>query len=381
MCRAVPIAPRSCVQSTSATPFVRLYSPTQVRLYAISKEKIYSEIEEMIKEFGREFGQDLTVTENTDVDHNEVGLTVKKEGEIPGLRNLPAICASAKSKPDFVVIYCEVPVMVIELQSPCKFENAIRQTYLYVFDHLRLLRNISTTFKKWSGYLYAKPSKRHQCPEKEVNGCVTRVDIKWLDEELAFEVTFKPLKLDEYKANTKKHLKKQIDDLRRHLGAEKPPLLFGIPLSEGSITFLNTKIAAAFSKTANPPVPKKLKTSLEQWPSLTSIIVADKDWVFKYIFSVVEEKTIRDLREFSEEIDVSDCQFLFPDPKRFRISDKAFFRYPRLPAYPMSKEEVRECFHDYAKSVSEALSSMHNLLKYAHCDVRMENIVFKEKEG
>ena len=50
--------------------------------YAISKEKIYSEIEEMIKEFGREFGQDLTVTENTDVDHNEVGLTVKKEGEI-----------------------------------------------------------------------------------------------------------------------------------------------------------------------------------------------------------------------------------------------------------------------------------------------------------
>ena len=147
----------------------------------------------MINEFGREFGQDVTVTENTDVpgeDHNEVRLSVKKEGEIPRLRNLPAICASEKSKPDFVVIYCEVPVMVIELQSPCKFENAIKQTYLYVFDHLRLLRNISTTFKTWSGYLYAKPSKRHNCPEKEVKGCVIRVDIKWNDEELAFEVTF-----------------------------------------------------------------------------------------------------------------------------------------------------------------------------------------------
>ena len=147
--------------------------------YAISKKKIYSEIEEMIKEFGREFGQDVTVTENTentDVDHNEIGLTVEKEGEIPRLRNLPAICASQKSRPDFVVIYCGVPVMVIELQSPPNFENAIRQTYLYVFDHLRLLRNISTTFKEWSGYLYAKPSN---CPEKEVDGCVTRVDIEW----------------------------------------------------------------------------------------------------------------------------------------------------------------------------------------------------------
>ena len=126
-----------------------------------------------------------------------------------------------------------------------------------------------------------------------------------------------------------------------------------------------------------------MSLSLEQWPSLTSIIVADTDSVFKFIFSVVESETIRRLRKLSEKkkIDVSDCQFLLPDPEDFLISDKSFFWYPRLPAYPMSKEEVRECFHDYAKSVSEALSSMHDLLKYAHCDVRMENIVFKKKGG
>ena len=201
------------------------------------------------------------------------------------------------------------------------------------------------------------------------------------DDKLAFELSFEPLKLDEYKADMKKHFEKQIDDLRRHLGAEEPPLLFGIPLSEGSITFLNTNITAATSNTANPPDPKKLKTSFEQWPSLTSIIVSNKDLVFKYVFWETEENTLFRLKDISKDITVvspSDRQFLLPVDSKM-ISDKAFFMYPRLPAYPMSKEEVQECFPDYAKSVSEALSSMHNLLKYAHCDVRMENIVFQKK--
>ena len=361
------------------------WNSSSIDLYAVggSKEEIYSEFETTMKKLGGEIGLPVKIVPAGDpMNPEDRGLSVMRDRTIPGANTLHAVCASQKSRPDFTVTYCGMPVMIMELQSLGEYWHAIQQTCFYLFDHFRYVRNISTTLKEWSGYLYAKASER-------VNGCVTRVDIKWNDEELAFKVTFEPLKLDEYKADLKKHLKKQINNLRPYEEAGIPPLLFGIPLSEESITFINEEIDAANSQIAdrqadahNPTAKKaKLLLPLEQWPSLTSIIVADKHWVFKYIFSVVEEKTIRDLRKLSEKkkIDVYDCQFLLPDPEDFLISDKSFFRYSRLPADPMSKEEVQECFPDYAKSVSEALSSMHDLLKYAHCDVRMENIVFKEK--
>ena len=365
-------------------------------LYAVgdSKEEIYSEFETTMKKLAGDLALPVKILPAGEkMKPKYHGLTVSRDITIPGANTLHPVCASENSRPDFTVMYFGLPVMIMELQSQCEYWKAIEQICLYLFDQFRYLRNISTTFKKWSGYLYAKAAQNHnKCSKRKVNGCVTCVDMKWNDEELAFEVTFKPLTFDEYKEDVKKHLQEQIeliDGLQRHAGDKIPPLQFGIPLSEESITFINTQFAAAISKIANRqadadnPNPKKpkLSLSLEQWPSLTSIIVADNDSVFKYIFSVAERERIRDLRELSEEIDVTDCQFLLPDPERFRISDKVFFRYPRLPAYPMSKEEVRECFHDYAKSVSEALSSMHDLLKYAHCDVRMDNIVFKEKGG
>ena len=225
------------------------WNSSGIDLYAVGKseEAIYSEFETTMKKRGGEIGLPVKIVPAGDkMNPKDRGLSVIRDKTIPGANTLHAVLASQKSRPDFTVTYCGMPVMIMELQSPCEYWHAIQQICFYLFDHFRYVPNISATFKEWSGYLYAKAAQDHnECSKKKVNGCVTRVDIKWLDEELAFEVTFEPLKLDEYKADMKKHLQKQIDNLRSHKVAEMPPLLLGIPLSEESITFINTQIADA----------------------------------------------------------------------------------------------------------------------------------------
>ena len=312
----------------------------------------------------------------------EIGTSEDKAGGkvIPGMEILGPIFVSEKSKPDVIVTLPNnlVPLL-FEVQSHA-YEESIYQTASYLLDNFRLLRNL-IQWKEWSAYLFPKPNEE---------GCVTRVDVTWIDEDLKFLLTYEPLSLDEYREDIRKKLNEQVEDVKQVGLTEKDwklKLHCGIPLSEASLQHLAEVLKCGSwidyeEKKSCEPSAQRHKPNeedeadsvvkVEQWPSLSSIIVASNGHMYKHIIDPEERSK---MAKFVNKGRDSDLCLLPIDFVDLTLS-LSFLKYPVLD-FPMTKAEVRKCFFHFAKGVSVALSCLHRRRHVAHLDVRLENVAFR----
>ena len=322
----------------------------------------------------------------------EIGTSEEKAGGkvIPGMEILGPIFVSEKSKPDVIVTLPNnlVP-LVFEVQYPSsEYEDAIYLTGSYLLDNFRLLRNL-IQWKKWSAYLFPKPNEK---------GCVTRVDVTWIDKDLKFLLTYKPLSLGEYREDIRKKLNEQVEDVKQVESTEKDwklKLHCGITLSEASLQHLAKVLKCGSwthymkkkkSSESGEPSAQRRKLNeedeaesvvqMEQWPSLSSIIIASNGHMYKHIIDPQEQsKMMARIVGLGCDSDL----YLLPIKHVLLTPSLSFLEYPVL-EFPMTKAEVRKCFFHFAKGVSSALSSLHEDLFVAHLDVRLENVAFRRKK-
>ena len=340
---------------------------------ANSKSEVSNAIRKMIHDFKLE-GVKAEIGESEE----EAGGKV-----IPGMEILQPIFVSEKSKPDVIVTLPNnlVP-LVFEVQYlSSEYEDAIYLTGSYLLDNFRLLRNL-IQWKKWSAYLFPKPNEP---------GCVTRVDVTWIDEDLKFLLTYKSLSLDEYREDIRKKLKEQVKDVKKVGLSEKDwklKLHYGIPVSEASLQHLAEVLKCGSwihyeEKKSGEPSAQRRKPneedeadSVEQWPSLSSIIIAYNGHMYKHIIDPEEASKMTGFVGLGRDSDL----YLLPI-KPVRLTPSLYFlKYPVL-EFPMTKAEVRKCFFHFAKGVSSALSSLHRRCRVAHLDVRLENVAFRRIGG
>ena len=227
---------------------------------------------------------------------------------------------------------------------------------------------------------------------------MTRVEVTWIDEDLIFLLTYKPLSLDEYKEDIRKKLNEQVEDVKQLELTEKDwklKLHCGIPLSEASLLHLAEVLKCGSwidymkkkkSSESGEPSAQRHKPNeedeadsvvkVEQWPSLSSIIVASNGHMYKHI---IDPQEALKMAMIDDGLGRDSDLYLLPI-KPVRLTPSLYFlKYPVL-EFPMTKAEVRKCFFHFAKGVSSALSSLHEDLFVAHLDVRLENVAFRRKK-
>ena len=292
------------------------------------------------------------------------------------LETLPALFTSQPMKPGVSVVHktsdkVKVPILLIEVHSKGNssadqsYEDSINKVMLGLFDHMRWLRNADPSITEWSSFVF---------PAFNIDGCVTRVDIKWVDDCTTFDGTYCPLPLNI------RTIEESIGITYRNQLEKVTSSSFKIPQKVRYALPLNQEtIASQFGEGSI------------QMPSANAVVVlsSNKKFVYKFIINPVvrdnlTSHVIPNLLDSNDYSSLCPQRFLLPEPPYFArpFLEQTFFKY-RCLKLPLGKRDVTRCLAEYFESVSSALRQLHEF-GMAHLDVRLENICFDcsdEKSG
>ncbi len=263
--------------------------------------------------------------------------------EVPQLAKLTPLFSSVKIRPDVGIYDLDVPLMMLEVHSS-PYNETLDKLAWDLLEQLRWLRNCDPKITEWSGFCF---------PKHGADSCVSQMDITWDETEMNFAIDYVPVE----KSRVRKAIKDTHCDLvKKHIFKVPDEILYGIPLSRLDMHF---------------------GTNAFQVPSNHSIVVSSDHCIYKMIPDPKEEANVMKLLFY---------KMGSPGPKRYSLptsivqfGSHEFLVFPKL-LDPMSAVEVQKSFPSFVRSVVDAIEALHQELKLAHVDIRLDNICFSPEE-
>ena len=266
---------------------------------------------------------------------------VTSDHQVQVFKGLRSIFSSQNIRPDVVVYWNEIPVLVVEVHSS-PYERTLRKLALVLVEQLRWLRNGDPSITKWTGFCLP-----NSCKET----CVSQVDVIWDEATLKFRFTYSCLEEGVVLDAIKSSLESQIEKLKDFV----VPLTcrFSLPLSKEGLC--------------------RFGTNAFQVESKSSIIVCDGEFIYKRIIDEAEDKRMLQFYTFG----TPQKEYQIPKEMYWYNEEQHLWWYvfPFL-VPPKSRSEARKCLPVLVQGVAQAIQRMHSVLKMAHLDIRLENVCF-----
>ena len=266
---------------------------------------------------------------------------VTSDHQVQVFKGLRSIFSSQNIRPDVVVYWNEIPVLVVEVHSS-PYERTLRKLALVLVEQLRWLRNGDPSITKWTGFCLPK-----SCEET----CVSQVDVIWDEATLKFWFTYSCLEEGVVLDAIKSSLESQIEKLKDFV----VPLTcrFSLPLSKEGLC--------------------RFGTNAFQVESKSSIIVCDGEFIYKRIIDEAEDKRMLEFYTFG----TPQKEYQIPKETYWYNEEQHLWWYvfPFL-VPPKSRSEARKCLPVLVQGVAQAIQRMHSVLKMAHLDIRLKNVCF-----
>eukprot|EP00118_Oscarella_pearsei_P008614 m.45427 g.45427 ORF g.45427 m.45427 type:complete len:500 (+) comp33594_c0_seq1:43-1542(+) len=279
--------------------------------------------------------------------YEEVEMCITRDKEEKEFKECPSLFSS-RIKPDLTIRYKGLPLCLFEVDSS-PYHGTLNKTALVLLDHFCWLRNGNREIDEWKAFTFPKSGKK---------SCVTIVTVQWLHDELKFKISFKHLANEALDEEVYSVCQEAIGKMLKEAPEE---IKHGIPLSSSSLKEMGSD------------------GNFSQLPSRCCIIACDYDKkiLLKFICDGSEYKMVHKLTRRMELLPNKSSlpSYLLPSGDQ-DVGEHLFFKFPLLLRH-MSQEQARECFRSFFESVSKAIQALHDDLKVAHLDIRLENICFR----
>ena len=290
---------------------------------------------------GQQHYRDYTIIKERIEDFQVRDVRVVCNQDVQVFKHLKSIFSSQSIRPDVVVYWREIPVLVIEVHSSL-YERTLTKLALVLVEQLRWLRNGDLSITKWTGFCFPKSCEKT---------CVSQVEVIWNEATLEFWFTYSCLEKAVVLDMIKSSLESQIEKVKGFV----VPLTcrFGLPLGEEGL--------------------RRIGPNAFQVESKSSIIVCDGEFIYKHNIDVPETNRMLQFYCFGT------AEKEYQIPKKIHLYNKErllrWYVFPFL-VPPKSRSEARECLPMLVQDVAKAIQKMHTVLKMAHLDIRLENVCF-----
>ena len=259
--------------------------------------------------------------------------------------------------PDVAVYTNDLPILLIEIISSGQVHATIRQLILKLIDCMRYIR--IDKGKKISSM------KGLVLPAIDGASFAVEVTVSWSPEQLSFYIECRFIPLDGVKNTIVEILKQNTQNLTN---AVAPDLEFidgcFYPLTSDEMLRLEANLRNKH------PHFFSCQQSLQQLNSGPS-------WVFKFGNFIVKKFHTKNaevlLREETLQLSRSLCVC-----KTLVFNKKQHLYVYEYLKPPLKRNEALKCFTELINGICEAVFELHNVLKCAHCDIRLENVCFKK---
>ncbi len=275
-----------------------------------------------------------------------VRCAVDEEIDLPDFKKMHMAIYSNWHKPD-VAIYLQkfkLLILIVEVHSCSKkysFGNTIRKIILGLIDVLRYYTNYDPNLTILKGFVF---------PKLDVNKCVVEVTVKFSN--LKFYYDLKQIAMDHVEESLNTVWGENIANIGNIKLSTIDRFEFYIKLSENEM--------GKFGGTVH-----------KQVPSNEAIMFLCSDYYYKFPVTKDDYKTIKFYAMATKEKELQ--HFL----KLEVMTGISGYRYPAIKYDHLSPKEAHRCLGDFVLKVYEALTELH-ANGFQHCDVRLENICFKE---
>ena len=189
-------------------------------------------------------------------------------------------------------------------------------------------------------------------PNLKVKQCVVKVQLRW--EGVCFWCSLTPISTIE---DIKHHVNLTFEAFPRMIPATHSPC------KERFVMHLSAEDLRSFGE-----------GSIQE-PARNSIIVRNETWVYKKPFWLTDDQQL-DLCVALQAPHTIDHYAIKLEVTELRQTK--FYRYRNVRYDPLSDTEVLTCLRDFYSGVHDALEKVHNELKLAHMDIRLNNICFDD---
>lgn len=267
-----------------------------------------------------------------------------EEVSLANFKKMHITVYSAWHKPDVAIYLKGLLILILEVHSCGKkasFANTIRKTILGLVDLLRYYSTFNQTVTSCKGLVV---------PKIGTAKCAIEVTVEF--QNFGFYYTLQEIPMDKFSETLKSVFQYNLSKFEevKLLTIDKFHFYIKLPMA----------------------TMEKFGKDCEQVASKEAIMFRADDYYYK--IPVVQTDCLK-LSYY--------CLFApaHSELDNFitltSIPDISAFRYLKVPHNPLSMEEAKLCLGDFVIKTKQALKILHGAGLY-HCDVRLENICFKE---